>query len=161
VRQEIGPEGARALAKTRYMTALHSLSLSGNSIGPDGVRALVTGPWSELKGLSLSSCKLADAAALTLAESGRLTALVGLDLEYNQIGLKGVAALCRAEWLSGLVNLYLVGNSILDKCALELCKSTVLKNLKTIHGNWPFDKNHFSPEVAEALKKRFGDKTVK
>jgi len=152
--QGIGPNGARALAETRYVIGLHKLSLSGNPIEAEGARALVRGPWRELTELQLDYCQLRDDAAEALAESGHLTALTELDIKWNRIGTAGAIALSRANWLKGLVGLNLHENPIGDDGATALCEGTTLEKLQLLRVKPPRGK--FSPAVAEALEKRFG-----
>jgi hypothetical protein len=111
--QGIGPAGAAALAATPHLTRLVRLSLDGNrDLRADGARAIVSGPWDEMATLELACCLLFDNAAEAMARSGRLPALVSLNLDRNRIGPAGAVALSQAEWLARLIELNLENNPI-------------------------------------------------
>ena len=99
---DFGVEGARSLA--RFMlanknTSLARLVLFGNSIGDEGVVALVDGLRGNesLRALGLSACEISDQGAIALAslmEHG--SHLEALFLQGNEIGEAGVKALANA-----------------------------------------------------------------
>lgn len=153
--QGFSAKGARALAETRSMTRLRELYLDCNDdIGSEGVRALVKGPWPELKVLNLFRCGVDDDGAKALAEEGRLAKLTELVLPYNRIGPAGIAAMCRSDRFDQLESLDLRENPIGDEGAKALCESKTLGKLTELEVELP--DGRFSPAVAKALKKRFG-----
>ena len=95
-------EGARSLArflKANRSKSLASLAPAGNSIGNEGVVALVDGIRSNerLRGLNLSYCEISDDGAIALAsllEHG--SQLEDLYLYGNEIGEAGLMALANA-----------------------------------------------------------------
>jgi nucleoside phosphorylase/GTPase SAR1 family protein len=106
---EIGAEGARALAS---LTQLTFLVLSGNEIGDEGARALAS--LTQLTSLDLRGNQIGDEGARALAS---LTALTSLDLRANQIRDEGARALAS---LTQLTSLTLWNNQIGDEGARAL-----------------------------------------
>jgi uncharacterized protein (TIGR02996 family) len=85
---------------------LEELDLSHNELGSDGARALAASP--QVAGLStlrLVNCAIGDEGARTLAESPHLNQLGTLDLENNPIGDPGLRAFLRPSHLMGLRHL--------------------------------------------------------
>ena len=115
---QIGAEGARALAS---LSALTSLYLGGNQIGAEGARALAS--LSTLTLLDLGGNQIGDDGAQALA---LLSALTSLHLGGNQIGDEGARALAS---LSALTSLYLGGNQIGDDGAQALALLSALTSL--------------------------------
>ncbi len=83
----IGPAGMRELAGSPHLTRLRALDLSRNGLGPDGLRELLAAPWrSQLRSLSLVDNGLtADDLNRLLADPG-LGGLAELDLSGNDLG---------------------------------------------------------------------------
>ncbi len=74
------------LAACPHLAVLRRLDLTGNRIGPDGVRALASSPF--------------------------LGGLCELGLNGNAIGADGAAALAAAPWVGGLTRLEIAGNGL-------------------------------------------------
>jgi hypothetical protein len=83
----VGPDGVRELAGSPFCTRLRALDLSRNGLGADGARAVLAAPW---RG-QLRSLTLAD-NGLTLDDVGRLLddpgfgGLTELDVSGNDLG---------------------------------------------------------------------------
>jgi Leucine-rich repeat (LRR) protein len=88
----IGPAGVRELAASPHLGGLEELNLSGNGLGPDGMAALRAAPWSRhLKGLEVADNGL---GADDLA--GLPSELAALDVSENPLGSVGADAIRRA-----------------------------------------------------------------
>ncbi len=78
---EIGDEGARALAQSPHLTSLSQLHLNYNGIGDEGARALAQSPHrTSLAYLGLRGNGIGDEGARALAQSEHLASLTQLDL---------------------------------------------------------------------------------
>ena len=98
IRWERGPAFACSyaprLADCDSLKRLNHLDLSGNSLGSDGLQALlVAAPLTGLTSLSLRECQIGDRGARAFAQSPLLTQLERLDLRDNEIGPGGVRSL--------------------------------------------------------------------
>ncbi|MBX9582934.1 MAG: hypothetical protein K2X87_21715 [Gemmataceae bacterium] len=88
----IGPAGVRGLAVSPHLDTLEELNLSGNVLGPDGMAALRAAPWfGRLRVLELADDQL---GADDLA--GLPPGLTTLDVSGNPLGPGGVDAIRRA-----------------------------------------------------------------
>jgi uncharacterized protein (TIGR02996 family) len=104
----VGPEGARAVAEARHLTALQHLWLDCNAIGPEGAADLAgASHLASLRGLNLGRNDLGDDGVAALAASPYLANLVFLGLHENRLGPAGVAALASSPYLARVSNLWL------------------------------------------------------
>jgi uncharacterized protein (TIGR02996 family) len=75
------------LARTPNLAKLDRLDLSGNWIGPDGLRELLTSPWlGQLRSLSLADNGLTAADVDQLLADPALAGLTDLDVSGNDLG---------------------------------------------------------------------------
>jgi uncharacterized protein (TIGR02996 family) len=124
VGNNIGAEGAAALARSPALRPLVILELRGNAIGDEGVLALARSETlGSLAWLGLAGNAVGDEGVLALTRSERSRALTELDLRDNGIGDEGALALARSEGLGSLTELDLRGNHIGDEGALALVRS--------------------------------------
>ena len=98
------------------LTQLERLNIGTNQIGIAGASALAASGM-PLKSLALGQAKLGDNGVRALAH-GRFPDLAELDLQYCDVGPKGVAAIAKTPW--PLTHLNLWANSIGDDGAGEL-----------------------------------------
>jgi Leucine-rich repeat (LRR) protein len=98
-----------------------SLTLAGNNISNEGVKALANGDFTNLKYLDLSDNCVGDEGVKALAD-GNFTNLNYLDLSKNIIGNKGASALANGN-LKYLTELYLTNNKISNRKAEKLAKA--------------------------------------
>ncbi len=84
------PQGARVLAEAPPSAGLVALDLSHNDLGDAGVSELVAGPFDRLARLTLTHCRLGDAAALALARSAIMARLAWLDVSDNRLTQAGI-----------------------------------------------------------------------
>ena len=124
--------GAIALARSPHLTQLRHLDLAGNSVGVEGVRALLDAGW-PLEHLDLSgNAPLDEAVVHALAEAGSLAGLRTLRLSGLQLRPATIEALARSKQLGSLESLRLtscqLGPSGLKRflAALRLPKLTAL-----------------------------------
>lgn len=125
---DLGDDGATALSMGLY-PELSSLVLSGNRIGPAGIRSLLsTGALSHLTSLDLSDNPVGDEGAMLLAASAYLEGLESLDLSRAEIGPAGARALAEGR-PRGLRALSLSGNPLGPRGALALAAGASLGRL--------------------------------
>ena len=99
---QIGPAGAKTLAKAKPLANLEVLALSGNNLGDAGAQALAKSTaLRNLHTLDLCANGIGDSGALALAQSNQLKKLKVLELFGNEIGSRGSAAL-RKRFGAGL-----------------------------------------------------------
>lgn len=123
---QVGPDGADALAFARSLTGLRTLRLDDNYLGPEGARAL--------------------------AVSGSLQSLLTLDLRWNGLGPEGARALVASAAFPRLTTLYLGNNDLGDEGARALLDVGSFARLRTLY----LEFNGVSPEMLSALRKRYG-----
>jgi uncharacterized protein (TIGR02996 family) len=81
----IGPAGVRELAGSPYLTRLRALDLSRNGLGPDGVRELLAAPWrGQLRSLALADNGLTAADIELLRADPALAGLADLDISGTE-----------------------------------------------------------------------------
>jgi uncharacterized protein (TIGR02996 family) len=99
----IGPAGVRELARSPHLTRLQALDLSRNGLGPDGVRELLAAPWrGQLRSLALADNGLTAAEVDQLLADPALAGLTDLDVSANDLGGE-VAEKLRQRFGSGLL----------------------------------------------------------
>jgi uncharacterized protein (TIGR02996 family) len=82
----IGPAGVRELAASRFVERLKGLNLSQNSLGNEGLRELLRAPWrGQLRGLGLAANGLDLEAVEELLSDPAFTGLIELDLAENEL----------------------------------------------------------------------------
>jgi uncharacterized protein (TIGR02996 family) len=129
----VGNNGAEAIAASANLSELKTLKLRGNSIGPAGVRAIAHSSYIRgLKRLRLERNELYDDGLRFIAASQALRELSQLDLERTLTGDEGVAILARSKHLTGLRLLDLGNNRITDKGVQSLSKSNVLEHVRVL-----------------------------
>ena len=100
---EIRDEGARALAQSEHLASLSQLHLYENGIGDEGARALAQSPHlASLTHLDLYDNGIGEEGARALAQSPHLASLTKLDVRANRIGKEGKRALSESVHLSGM-----------------------------------------------------------
>jgi uncharacterized protein (TIGR02996 family) len=112
-------DGVHALTAAGFFTALRSLSLGGNSLGPGAAVAIAHPPGAalQLRVLDLRENRIGDRGAAALAGSPHLPHLIELDLAESQVRDAGAAALADSPHLDGLLYLNLFGNGISEPTA--------------------------------------------
>ncbi|MBS0265877.1 MAG: TIGR02996 domain-containing protein [Planctomycetes bacterium] len=170
--EPIGPEGARILASSRYLTRLTYLDLSDCVIGPAGAKALAAS--SQLRRLThlhlggfdaSPSNFIRDAGAQALAGSTAMPRLSFLHLTENGITAEGARAIAASPHLSGLNYLNLMQNPIGPEGARALASSPFLTRLTFLGldlssrlycpGGVRVDERELQ-EAKELLRRRFG-----
>lgn len=97
---------AAALAASPYLNGLSSLLLGRNSLGDEGVEALIQAPWLvSVTWLDLTDNGLSDRAARALAESPYLANLQFLWLRRNSLSRAGIDALTSSPNLGRVTRL--------------------------------------------------------
>eukprot|EP00811_Abedinium_folium_P000037 NODE_10033_length_1381_cov_7.287081.p1 GENE.NODE_10033_length_1381_cov_7.287081~~NODE_10033_length_1381_cov_7.287081.p1 ORF type:complete len:387 (-),score=95.73 NODE_10033_length_1381_cov_7.287081:219-1289(-) len=122
----LGPIGAFALADVLLHGRIEALNLEGNSIGPEGVGAIV-GSLSALSRLLISGNDIGNAGVISIAAMlGHRSRLADIGLSLNHIGDAGAQALAaaltrgaRIRWLS------LWGNGVGDAGARAFATALV------------------------------------
>jgi uncharacterized protein (TIGR02996 family) len=97
-RSGIGPDGARALAKSPVLAAVRELDLTGNQLADDGTRAVAESDHlPNLRRLVLMHNRVGDIGARALAFSPVMAGLDFLDVSSNRITRRGIDALWSAR----------------------------------------------------------------
>lgn len=122
---ELGETGAINLGRALLInTHLETLLLEDNNIRTLGLRALLCGGGLSLRELNLADNKLGSRGATYLGSMlCQLTALISLDLSYNDLGDLGASGITQNDNLIHLVHLSLGGNSLTDNAAADLVRS--------------------------------------
>ncbi len=127
----IGVKGAKALASSPYFTRLLYLNLSNNKIRDAGVHYLAASrAFPRLTCLSLENTGIKNAGAITLAQSPHLTTLHRLTLSHNKISKRGIEALATSPNFPLLRKLDLWGNDLADEDVAALAASPWLAKLE-------------------------------
>lgn len=134
---QIGADGAAALAEATFAPGLAHLDLDFNDIGDAGLRALTDGRLAAIRILRLQRNLLSDGPVTELLRSPLAQRLEVLDLWHNDLGTptgrtlaettpenlrtlwinldrEGTLALLRAPWLGQLDELNVTGNGLRD-----------------------------------------------
>jgi Ran GTPase-activating protein (RanGAP) involved in mRNA processing and transport len=127
-RNQVGPIGAAALARSPHLLELRDLRLNCNSLGAKGVSNLL-GSHRLLHRLYLFDCGLGDEGVRALARSPALTGLTHLELGLNGITDEGAKALARSRYLGNLRRLDFQLNHIGDEGVAALARSKVLQSV--------------------------------
>lgn len=119
----LGVEGAKAIASSSMLARLISLNLWYNNLGPDGAKAIAESKTlTNLITLELGCNDIKDKGAKAIADSKTLINLISLGLTYNDLGPEGVQAVAESKTLVNLTGLYLGINNI--------------ENIKYTPGRW-------------------------
>ena len=178
---DMGLDGARALAGSSALPSLRQLSLSNNAIENLGfqshMRVTCSGAiWSSL---DVGSCDIGIDGLRGAAKEFRLRNLTELDLSGNQMDRPAIAVLARGPFsgrlralhlqaadlnstaiqpltdslaFTGLRTLDLRQNHLTESAAQNLAASPHLANLQRLH----LEGNNIGPAGREKLKTRFG-----
>jgi uncharacterized protein (TIGR02996 family) len=130
---QVGPEGARALARAPVFAKLRSLHLGINRLGTDGALALATSEtMTNLVCLRLASNAIGDNGAIALAAWPGLREVRCLDVQDNGLTPRGVRALVNSPHLKNLCDLTLGHNPIGDEGAAALADSGLPGRLREL-----------------------------
>ena len=129
---EISVEAARALARASHALALRALSINVNSLGTDGVRALLEAPWiAGVTHLNLFNQHAGDTIGPALA---RLAAIEKLDLLHEDLGERAADALGHAD-LSRLRALHISYNPLGDRALAMIAANPTLTSLEVLEAS--------------------------
>jgi uncharacterized protein (TIGR02996 family) len=99
----IGPDAASVLAGSRLMTGLRVLDVGGNPLFDAGAIALAGSPnCANLRVLRVGNCGIGPEGAKAIAASPHLADLHTLSMYSNPIGVEGAMALAESRYLSNL-----------------------------------------------------------
>jgi Ran GTPase-activating protein (RanGAP) involved in mRNA processing and transport len=127
---DLGVEGARALARSTHLLGVRDLELGGNDIGDDGAIEIAHAEaLAALETLNVSANSIGGLGAQALLEGGAKK-LSSIDLSMNAIGGSGASALGRAQL--PLTALYLLGCEIGPNGMQELTRSKHLGTLRVL-----------------------------
>ena len=144
----IEARGLGALAGWKGMARLRSLTLSGNSVGRDGLRALLRSPHAAgLKELTVRGNGLTGQAMQEFGPAGKGLRLDVLDLGENLLRDLGAEYLARADCLRELKVLEV------DRCEMTLAGARALARAPFLGSLRRLNVNHnsFGPEGLYAL----------
>jgi uncharacterized protein (TIGR02996 family) len=120
----IGPEGARAIARSRTFCRLHEIRLARNQLTDEAATELANSPdLAELKLLDVSANAITDVGARAIANSTQLTRLRTLDLTGNSVGNEGALAIARSATLGALRHVYLQHNRVGPHALSQVARS--------------------------------------
>jgi hypothetical protein len=124
----LGDDGAIALAESASMSNLTHLNLCHNTIGDEGAKAIANSAhMKHLTSLVLSMNPIGDEGAKALAQSPYMKHLTHLHLGHNLIGDEGAKHLANSPYMSNLTYLRLQTMFIGDERAKALAHSAYLK----------------------------------
>jgi uncharacterized protein (TIGR02996 family) len=156
--RSVNVDGARALARSPYLRKLKRLDLGNSPINEDGLTEILSAPWKleefvlsnqprpqglgaafaaakgepTIQRLILSNVKIPPADLGKLAAAKVLANLEMLDLEFGQIGEKGVKALF-TKLPPKLRELYLERNGLTDRGVAVLAEQKTLQQLRVLN----------------------------
>jgi uncharacterized protein (TIGR02996 family) len=125
--------GLRVLAASPRLAGLRSLTLSGQELGDDGARALAQSPYLNLTHLALEGAGIGPDGAAALAASPRLSRLRVLNLDRNPLGPEGARALASSPYLGNLYHLSLGTTDLGDDGVRALATPVNLGNLRHLN----------------------------
>lgn len=142
------PQLINPLAGRQGLAGVRRLFVSGNPLGPGGVRGLLGGPaFQAMTQLALGSAGCQPEDALALATSPRLTGLTELVLSDNPILDLGAEALASSPNLRCLEVLDLRNNGLGQRGALAVAASPVLATVESLD----LSDNSLGTEGCQAL----------
>lgn len=134
VTREHGIELATLLADFEPLKSIHTLIITHNNLGPEGIKILsASGSLPKVEYLHLGSNNLGDEGVETIAACNLFSEVQTLNLEYNGITARGAKALAQSPVLTKLTSLNMVDNKIGDEGALAIADSDTLSNLTYLH----------------------------
>jgi uncharacterized protein (TIGR02996 family) len=131
----MGDDGCRVIADAPQLASLRGLELRSNEIGPDGAAALAASPHVrgltdlDLGGGSYTPNRIGPDGARRLARSDNFGRLESLDLVCNSIGDDGLTALAESPQLPALHSLNVPDNGVTDDGLRALARSSGLPAL--------------------------------
>jgi uncharacterized protein (TIGR02996 family) len=126
----VGAEGTKALLTSPFLSSLTQVELSDNPIGAGGAEALAAWPWlANVRDLCLRQCNIGSEGLAALARSPHLGNVVYIELLRNDIGAEGAIALAGASHITRLRELDLGWNDIGDRGAEALAAAPHLASL--------------------------------
>ena len=129
----IGTQGASAIAGSENLSNLTELHLGHNNIGDEGARAIAGATnLRNLTELHLELNNIRAEGARAIAGSTNLRNLTELNLRYNNIGPEGASAIAGSTNLSNLTELHLWGNNVDDAVQAQITASANLSGLQVI-----------------------------
>jgi len=112
-KNHVGTRGARALARSRYITHLQMLEIGENGIGNQGVAALASSAnFADLRELYLWESNIGDHGVAALTTSPHLTRLMLVDLRGNDIKGRCLKAFAASPNLNRITQLFVDGVGI-------------------------------------------------
>ncbi len=130
---QVGPAGARSLARSEQLRHLRLLALAGNPLGNDGARELADATsWTSLEDLFLLECMIGPQGVSALAHAPFAGNLVRLALDDNPIGNTGAETIAASSRLTRLASLSLQGADIEDQGAKALAQASYLDSLQEL-----------------------------
>jgi uncharacterized protein (TIGR02996 family) len=140
---EIPSSTARRMAKAPFLASLRRLNANYNTIGPEGLEALLDAKPTHLHTLLLVANDLEDKGVAQLAESPGSDTLQALHLGGNGLTDKAARALAKSDHLQGLLILRLGDNRINKRAADALRRSALGKRLAVLEmGNKVYDTHN-------------------
>jgi uncharacterized protein (TIGR02996 family) len=129
----LGPTGAAALGRARWVERLESLRLWGCGLGSEGVKALADSPLRRLVSLNLGGNDIGPDGVSSLARSRQLANLMYLNLTNNPLGDEGLLAILESPSLDQLTGLSLMGCDITDAGVQALAASPASARLTRLY----------------------------
>lgn len=131
-KNEIGAEGAKALAESPSLAGLRELDLGNNKIGKEGAAAIAASPHLQgLEVLGLARCSIGKEGAASIAAA--FPRLRSLDLIGNGIGPEGVRAIALGKGLGSLRELILQQTRAGDEGVAHLLASPLAARLTSLN----------------------------
>jgi Ran GTPase-activating protein (RanGAP) involved in mRNA processing and transport len=131
-RCEIELSGARRLAKALFLGNLRCLNVNDNSFGPQGLLALLDANPRELHTLQISNNDLGNEGVSHLTESPASDTLLEVDLSLNRLDFHAAQALAKSKHLKNLLVLRLQDNEISKPAIAALADSPLGKRLAVL-----------------------------
>ena len=144
----IGVEGAVVIADSVHMCNLTSLNLNNNNIGVEGVIAIANSAnMCNLTSLSLAGNNITTQGAIAIANSAYMCNLTKLDLHGNNIRNRGAMAIANPVYITNLTSLDLCYNNINAQGALAIANSSLMSNLTSLN----LASNYIGAQGAKAI----------
>jgi uncharacterized protein (TIGR02996 family) len=147
---------AVALSAAVFASTIRELDLGGSTFGPEGIRALASGQFTNLLDLDLAGCRsLGDGGIHELTRGLGFPRLRYLALRY--VGMSDIGLLELAEWagMSGVNSLDISGNKITAASLTALLGSPHLAAVRGCQINVSETPLEKEPRVRTQLRERF------
>lgn len=131
-RCELGVADSRRVVEGLFVGGLRVLDLSHDTLGADGLAALLAQKPASLHTLKLRDADVGDDGAECLAASPASDVLVEVGLEDNRLGARGAAALAETKHLRSLLILRLADNPVPRQTGGVLARSGLGKRLAAL-----------------------------